>query len=736
MCKNIILITLDYEVVEVIQNMLIPESDFKLISERMGREPNTVEQGCFLNLWSEHCSYRSSGLLLKTLPTTGEDVIIGPGDDAAIVKLTDTLYLAIGMESHNHPSYVDPYNGAATGIGGIVRDIVSMGARPIALMDALYFGSPEIKKNQYLLEHVVRGIAGYGNCIGVPVVGGEVVFHNDYSGNPLVNVVCVGLLHKKHLVTARAQHAGNSIILIGASTGRDGLGGASFASRDLSSESESERSSVQIGDPYTEKLLIEATLEAVHSGVVESCRDLGAAGLAGATSEMAAKGNLGMTINLDQMPLREERMTPFEIMISESQERMVLEVKPENVDKVLLIADKYDLNASVIAKLTVAPNYTVHYNGEIIADMPIHLLSGGAPCTEQASAAPQPETSDISPPEIETGNLKEVILSVLSSPNIASKQWIYSQYDHEVQIQTIIKPGADTGLIRITPEVAIALSSGCNPLHTFVDPYTGTYGAVVENAMNLATIGAEPLCIVDCLNFGNPETKENYHQFKQAVIGLGDASKKLHTPVVGGNVSFYNDSKEHNTTILPTPSLGMIGKLTNMEIEHLPHSTIQHKGETIILIGETKPELGGSEYYHILNTNAGSVPTVPENIEHILKSVRELVQTGSVSTAHDISNGGLAIALSELITPTHGAEITLTTDKLTDAELLFSETYGRMIITTPEQALDQLQNIPHTIIGTTTGKQELHITTNTEEITLQYKEIHQAAETLTKIMKE
>ncbi|NMG83597.1 MAG: phosphoribosylformylglycinamidine synthase subunit PurL [Methanosarcinales archaeon] len=715
--------------------MLIPESDFKLISEKMGREPNTVEQGCFLNLWSEHCSYRSSGLLLKTLPTTGEDVIIGPGDDAAIVKLTDTLYLAIGMESHNHPSYVDPYNGAATGIGGIVRDIVSMGARPIALMDALYFGSPEIKKNQYLLEHVVRGIAGYGNCIGVPVVGGEVMFHNDYSGNPLVNVVCVGLLSKQHLITATAQHAGNSIILIGASTGRDGLGGASFASKDLSSESESERSSVQIGDPYTEKLLIEATLEAVHNGVVESCRDLGAAGLAGATSEMAAKGNLGMAIDLDQMPLREESMTPFEIMISESQERMVLEVKPENVGKVLLIADKYDLNASVIAKLTTTPNYTVHYNGEIVADIPIHLLSGGAPYTEQASIAPL-KTSDISPPEIETGNLKGAILSVVSSPNIASKQWIYSQYDHEVQIQTVIKPGADSGLIRITPGVAIALSSGCNPLHTFHDPYTGTYGAVVENAMNLATIGAEPLCIVDCLNFGNPETKETYYQFKQAVIGLGDASKKLHTPVVGGNVSFYNESKEHNTTILPTPSLGMIGKLTNVEIEHLPHSTIQHKGETIILIGESKPELRGSEYYHILNTKAGSVPTVPENIEQILSSIRGLVQTGSVTTAHDISNGGLAAALCELITPTHGAEITLTTDKLTDTELLFSETYGRMIITTPEQTLDQLQNIPHTIIGTTTRKQELHIITNTEEITLQYKEIRQAAETLTKIMKE
>jgi len=675
--------------------MLIPESDFKLISEKMGREPNMVEQGCFLNLWSEHCSYRSSRLLLKTLPTTGEDVIIGPGDDAAIVKLTDTLYLAIGMESHNHPSYVDPYNGAATGIGGIVRDIVSMGARPIALMDTLYF----------------------------------------YTGNPLVNVVCVGLLSRQHLITATAQHAGNSIILIGASTGRDGLGGASFASKDLSSESESERSSVQIGDPYTEKLLIEATLEAVHNGVVESCRDLGAAGLAGATSEMAARGNLGMTINLDQMPLREESMTPFEIMISESQERMVLEVKPENVGKVLLIADKYDLNASVIAKLTTTPNYTVHYNGKVVADIPIHLLSGGAPYTEQASIAPL-KTGDIPPPEIETGNLKEAILSVVSSPNIASKQWIYSQYDHEVQIQTIIKPGADSGLIRITPEVAIALSSGCNPLHTFHDPYTGTYGAVVENAMNLATIGAEPLCIVDCLNFGNPEIKENYYQFKQAVIGLGDASKKIHTPVVGGNVSFYNDSKEHNTTILPTPSLGMIGKLTNIEVEHLPHSTIQHSGETVILIGETKPELGGSEYYHILNTKAGSVPTVPENIEQILRSVRELVQTGSVSSAHDISNGGLAAALCELITPAHGAEITLTTDKLTDTELLFSETHGRMIITTPEQALDQLQNIPHTIIGTTTSKQELHVITNTEEITLQYKEIHQASETLTKIMKE
>lgn len=713
--------------------MLLPESDLNIIREKMGREPNLVEQGCFLNLWSEHCSYRSSAPLLKTLPTTGEHVILGPGDDAAVVRLTDELYLAIGMESHNHPSYVDPYNGAATGVGGIVRDILSMGARPIALMDPLYFGPPNLEKNRYLLEHVVGGIAGYGNCIGVPVVGGEVVFHDDYSGNPLVNVVCIGLLKKQHLITATAQRAGDRLILMGASTGRDGLGGASFASRDLSSESESERSSVQIGDPYTEKLLIEATLEAVHSELVEACRDLGAAGLVGATSEMAAKGGLGACINLDNVHLREEGMTAFEILIAESQERMVLEVRPENIEKVLRIADKYDLTARVIGELTEKTSYKVLHRGEIVTDIPIHLLSGGAPTCELPATAPR-KTLKPTPPEPE--NLRQAIINLLSSPNIASKEWIYTQYDHEVQLRTVVKPGGDSSVLRITPELGIALSCGCNPLHTQQDPYLGAYGSVIENAMNLAALGATPLCIVDCLNFGNPEKPENYYQFKQAIKGLGDAARKINTPIVGGNVSLYNDSEEHHTTIPPTPSLGMLGTAS---LKHLPAHTICTPGESIIILGETRAELGGSEYYNLLNAaDAGTPPGIPADIDQRLKTIVQLVHTGHITTAHDISHGGLATALCELITPTHGAHITLTGSELTDTQLLFSETHGRILLTTqrPEEIQSLLNNTPHAIIGTTTPTPQLHITLRTQEITLDYEEIHQATQSLTRIMRD
>lgn len=716
-------------------DLLIPESDFRIISERMGREPNLVEQGCFLNLWSEHCAYRSSAPLLEDLPTSGDDVVIGPGDDAGVVKLTDSLYLAIGMESHNHPSYVDPYNGAATGVGGIVRDVLSMGARPIALMDPLYFGPLSLEKNRYLLEHVVSGIAGYGNCIGVPVVGGEVVFHDGYTGNPLVNVVCIGLVEREDLVTATAQHAGDKIILLGSSTGRDGLGGASFASRDLTSESESERGSVQIGDPYTEKLLIEAVLEAVDMGLVEACRDLGAAGLAGATSEMAAKGDLGMVIDLDRVHLRVEGLTAFEILIAESQERMVLEVKPENVEKVLMIAEKYDLDASVIGELTRDKKYTVLHRGAIVADIPVHLLSGGAPTSERPSRPlPPAERRPIVPTEPE--NLKDEILRVLASPSIASKSWIYSQYDHEVQLRTVIKPGADSAVLRIRDGVGIALSCGCNSLHIERDPYIGTYGSMVENAMNITTAGATPLCAVDCLNFGNPEKRERYYELKEAIRGLGDAARKLGVPIVGGNVSLYNDSREHNTSIPPTPSIAMIGRLE--DVDNIPSNSIQRSGEAVILIGETRPELGGSEYYHNLKVSGGSVPTVPADIDRRLRTIRRVIRTGNVTTAHDVSNGGLGAALSEMITPTNGAEITLIDNGLSETELLFSETHGRMLITTPrvDEVLKDLEGIPHAKIGTTTREPQLEITTRRRGITLTFEEIDEARERLTRIMRE
>jgi len=457
---------------------MLPENDLKIITEEMGREPNLVEQGCFLNLWSEHCSYRSSAPLLKTFTTVGDRVIIGPGDDAAIIRFGEGWVLAIGMESHNHPSYVDPYNGSATGVGGIVRDIISMGARPIALMDPLYFGPLDTPKNLYLFEHIIEGIAGYGNCIGVPVVRGETYFDESYSGNPLVNVVCVGLAREENIVTACAQKAGNKLVLIGSTTGRDGLGGASFASRDLSEEAEAEdRPSIQIGDPFTEKLAIEATLEAIGAGYVLSCRDLGAAGLAGASSEMASKGKLGMRLEADKVILREDGMTPYEIMIAESQERILMEVEPENVDAVLAIGKKYDLHASMIGELTERLYYTVEFEGEMVADIPVMLLTEGAPTFERPSTAP-PEREIGEKPNL-PADLKKVVLDILSSHNIASKEWIYRQYDHEVQVRTVEKPGSDAAVLRIGDGKGLAMSCGCNPRHTLLDPYEGGKGTLL-----------------------------------------------------------------------------------------------------------------------------------------------------------------------------------------------------------------------------------------------------------------
>jgi phosphoribosylformylglycinamidine synthase len=715
---------------------MLPEDDLKIVTEKMGREPNLVEQGCFLNLWSEHCSYRSSAPLLKTFTTTGDRVIIGPGDDAAIVKFGNGWVLAIGMESHNHPSYVDPYNGSATGVGGIVRDIISMGARPIALMDPLYFGPLNSPKNLYLFEHIIEGIAGYGNCIGVPVVRGEAFFDESYSGNPLVNVVCVGLAREENIVTACAQKAGNKLVLMGSTTGRDGLGGASFASRDLSEDSEAEdRPSIQIGDPFTEKLTIEATLEAIGKGYVKSCRDLGAAGLAGASSEMAAKGDLGMYIIADRVIQREANMTAYEIIIAESQERMLLEVEPEDVDAVLAIADKYDLNASLIGELTENMDYTIEFEGEVVADIPVKLLTEGAPTFERPSKAPAPRNIG-DKPEL-PDDFKQAIIDLISSHNLASKEWIYKQYDHEVQVRTVVKPGDDAGVLRIDGDEGIILSCGCNPRHTLLDPYHGGKGTVVENAMNLAIKGARGIAIVDCLNFGNPERPDIYWQFKHAILGLGDGARDLSIPVVGGNVSLYNESGEFNTAILPTPSIGLVGYTENVNVA--PAGVFTNEGDTIILVGVTKDELGGSEYYSFkgIPTN-GEVPITPENTTAIIDKLIEIVHTGKLTASHDVSQGGLAAALCEMC-ESIGASVDLSAiaDGLRADDVLFSESYTRAIITSsdPEAVQEMLKDIPHTVIGTTGGS-ELKIVGNELNITLSVEEINEARNSLMNLMME
>ncbi|MGP8330043.1 MAG: phosphoribosylformylglycinamidine synthase subunit PurL [Methanosarcinaceae archaeon] len=720
---------------------MLPEDDLNIIIKEMGREPNPVEQGCFLNLWSEHCSYRSSAPLLRTFTSTGDRVVIGPGDDAAIVRIGNGWVLAIGMESHNHPSYVDPNNGAATGVGGIVRDIISMGARPIALMDPLYFGPLDSPKNIYLFEHIIEGIAGYGNCIGVPIVGGETYFDESYSGNPLVNVVCIGLAREEDIVTACAQKAGNKIILMGSTTGRDGLGGASFASRDLSVSAEAEdRPSIQVGDPFTEKLVIEATLEAIKKGYVKACRDLGAAGLAGASSEMASKGNLGLYIISDNVILRETNMTPYEILIAESQERMVLEVEPGDVDDVLGIAKKYDLNASLIGEFTERQYYTVEFEGEIVTDIPIKFLNEGAPTFERPSKEPEPR--EIGEKPLFPDDLKQAVLDVLSSHNVASKDWIYRQYDHEVQIRTVVKPGDDAGVLRITGTTGLALSCGCNPRHVLLNPYKGAKGIIYENAMNLAIKGARGVAIVDCLNFGNPERPDIYWQFKQAILGLGDGARELGIPVVGGNVSFYNESGEFNTAILPTPSIGMVGVVEDVTIT--PPATFVNEGDTVIFVGEIRDESGGSEYYNVINMRTnGHVPTVPDNASTIVDTLIAVVQSGKVTAAHDVSLGGLVVALCEMC-DTMGAQVDLSAagGALRADDILFSESHACAILTTsePDAVMDMLKDVPAVVIGIVDGivggDGSLRIAGSGFEVLMSRDEMAWAKGSLTRFMME
>ncbi|MHC1570262.1 MAG: phosphoribosylformylglycinamidine synthase subunit PurL, partial [Methermicoccaceae archaeon] len=605
---------------------MVSEEDFRTITKALGREPNLVEQGCFLNLWSEHCAYRSSASLLARLPSTGERVLVGPGDDAAVVRLEGGWALAIGMESHNHPSYVDPYNGAATGVGGIVRDILSMGARPIALMDPLYFGELEKPKNMFLFEHVVAGIADYGDCIGVPVVRGETFFHRSYSGNPLVNVVCIGLVREDGIIASASKRAGDVLVLIGSTTGRDGLGGASFASRDLSSCSDEDRPSVQIGDPYTEKLLIEATLEAIDRGLVKACKDLGAAGLTGASTELAAKGGLGLTIYADNVPLREKGLTAYEILIAESQERMVLEVAPEDVDEVLSIAERYDLAHAVVGTLTQEKRFVVRFGGEVVVDVPIDLLVGGAPMYERATA-PKERVSTREVPEAQ--DMKNTILALLSSPNIASAEWVYRQYDHEVQLRTHTKPGEDAGVLVCPEGFTLALSCGCNPRHVSLSPRDGTALSVIENASNLAVKGAEPLAIVNCLNFADPDDPEVFYDFEQCVLGLGDGAGLLGVPVVGGNVSFYNESEEMGTKVVPTPSIGMVGLVRP---DHIPSMCFE-QGKEVVLVGDTRAELGGSEYCALAGSDGGIAPSMRDEYAKTIGAVRSAIADGLVSSA-------------------------------------------------------------------------------------------------------
>jgi phosphoribosylformylglycinamidine synthase II len=667
--------------------MSLADSDHELVVAELGREPTPAEAALFENLWSEHCAYRSSRPLLTAFDSEAEQVVVGPGDDAAVVALpqgtdaeseTDT-YITMGIESHNHPSYVDPFDGAATGVGGIVRDTLSMGAYPIALADSLYFGDFDREHSRYLFEGVVEGISHYGNCIGVPTVTGSVAFHEDYEGNPLVNVACVGLIDDPdRLVTAEAQEPGNKLVLVGNATGRDGLGGASFASEDLSEDAETEdRPAVQVGDPYTEKLLVEASEQLIDENLIESARDLGAAGLGGASSEMVAKGGLGAQIELQRVHQREPNMTGLEILLSESQERMCYEVRPENVDRVHEIAERYDLGSSVIGEVTEG-NYVCTFEGETIVDVEAEFLGEGAPMNDLDSVEPSEAERDL--PDV---GIEEAFETVLSSPNTASKRWVYRQYDHEVQVRTALRPGDDAALLAVREAgVGLAFAAGADPNWTDAAPYEGARAVALENATNLAAKGTEPLAAVDCLNGGNPEKPDVYGGFEGIVDGLADMCATLDVPVVGGNVSLYNDSP--SGPIPPTPTLAVVGTKDGYDA---PTLSLAGEGDLMVvgdraLAGKGEARLGGSEY---LGQFGGSdrFPALPEDPKGLIDALADVADAESTLSTHDVSHGGLAVTLAEMVTADAGAGVTLLG---ADPEMLYHEQPGRVVIETTDPA--------------------------------------------------
>ncbi|MCU4975594.1 phosphoribosylformylglycinamidine synthase subunit PurL [Halobacteria archaeon AArc-m2/3/4] len=702
--------------------MSLADSDRELVVEELGRDPTPAEAALFENLWSEHCAYRSSRPLLSAFDSEGEQVVVGPGDDAAVVALPahgdgdgdgnedgseeSDQYITMGIESHNHPSYVDPFDGAATGVGGIVRDTLSMGAYPIALTDSLYFGEFDREHSRYLFEGVVEGISHYGNCIGVPTVGGSVDFHPDYEGNPLVNVACVGLLSADDLVTAVAQQPGNKLVLVGNGTGRDGLGGASFASEDLAEDAETEdRPAVQVGDPYTEKLLIEANEELVAENLLESARDLGAAGLGGASSEMVAKGRLGAHIELERVHQREPNMNALEILLAESQERMCYEVEPGNVDRVREIAEKYDLGCSVIGEVT-EENYVCTFEGETVVDVDAYFLGEGAPMNDlETESPPEPET------DLPDADLEAAFDAVVGSPSTASKRWVYRQYDHEVGVRTSVGPGDDAALIAIREsDTGLAISAGAAPNWTSADPENGAKAVALENATNLAAKGATPLAAVDCLNGGNPEKPEVYGGFSGIVDGLAEMCSTLSVPVVGGNVSLYNDSV--SGPIPPTPTLAMVGTKAGYEAPPLEATP---EGELLLVGQRDEFALGGSEYLAQFG-GTDRFPALPDEPAAFVETLADIADADGTLAVHDVSHGGLAVALAEMVSSNAGLAVSLSTADPRGA--LFNEAAGRVLIQTTDseavrEAFDGVAPVVSLGRGTDDGTLSIEFTDDT-----------------------
>lgn len=688
--------------------MTLTDAELEYIKNEIGREPNSLEYGMLDIMFSEHCSYKSSRPILGLFPTEGENVIIGPGDDAGIVGLTDELALVIGMESHNHPSAIEPYGGAGTGIGGIIRDIISMGAMPVALLDSLRFGYLEDQRSRYLFEYVVKGISDYGNRVGIPTVGGEVEFDDTFQSNPLVNVVCAGIVRKDSIMRGIAPNVGDVFVLMGGRTGRDGIHGVTFASEELTTTSELEsRPAVQIGDPFTKKQVMEATFEALESVNVQGLKDLGGGGITCCISELAAKCGNGAKVEITQIPLREDGMTPYEIMLSESQERMIFVVNPEDVEELMNIFQKYELPSAVVGEVIEGDRFVTTLEGNVVADVSAELLAD-PPVAKRELKKPSEDTEYV---EVEDIDPREALLRLLSSENIASKEWVYRQYDHEVQIATAVKPGDDAAVIRVDEKTAFAITSDCNSIHTKLDPYKGGAGSVAEAIRNVISMGSEPICIVDCLNFGNPEKPEVLWQFNECVKGMSEIAKRFKTPVISGNVSFYNETE--GVTVNPSPVIGVAGKLDLKDIRTLD---FKNEGDIIVMIGKTRLELDGSEYHRsIYGLVQGKAPEVVMDDEYLAgMSVLEIIKedtNGGVTAVHDCSSGGLGIAVSEMaISGGLGAVLDLQNvpadPSLDVSSKLFSESHGRYLITIKKDTLEDILSkidVPAAVIGKVGG---------------------------------
>lgn len=691
----------------------LTKQEYNKIVSALGREPNITELGILAAMWSEHCSYKSSRPHLKRLPTEGEAVIQGPGENAGVVDIGDGLCIVFKMESHNHPSFIEPYQGAATGVGGILRDIFTMGARPIAILDSLRFGNPSLPKTKFVVDGVVDGIAGYGNCIGIPTVGGEVYFDDCYNGNPLVNAFALGIAKTDGIFKGYATGVGNPVIYVGSKTGRDGIHGAVMASETFTKEAEEKRPAVQVGDPFTEKLLLEACLELFKTGIVVGIQDMGAAGLTSSSTEMAERAGTGLRIEIDKVPRREENMTPYECMLSESQERMLMVVEKGKESIAEDIFKKWDLDFSVIGEVTDSGKLVITDKDELSAEIPINLISEEAPAYKRpiTKAKYLDKTREFDPSTLPVpNNLEEVLLTLLSAPTLASKRWIYEQYDYMVRTNTITLPGSDAAVVRVKDTTkAVAMTVNCNSKYCYLDPYIGAGIAVAESARNLACSGAKPLAITDCLNFGSPENPEVMWQFEQAINGMTEACLKLKTPVVSGNVSFYNETE--GTAIYPTPTVGMVGLIENTNT----HMTQWFKNDEdiIVLLGETKEEFGGSEYLKQIHGKViGTPPELDLDMElKLIELLLKASEEGIINSAHDISEGGLAVAICEsCFTPSGplGVEISVPSAMREDA-ILFSETQGRTIVSLNNKNLNNLKlladklDLPMQTIGRVKG---------------------------------